>query len=132
MNTLLDVTTADLRARFDADSRCTACEGTGRRGSGKCSRCEGSGAAHFGPRIRFNWGYHDARAEAGRGRARQLAPFGPGDERTVSPECGCEGAFWYAYGYAAGLRSEADDTESTAAWVDFVSVAVPAAVSEVA
>jgi hypothetical protein len=89
------------RAAFDTACLCVACKGTGKRGRGKCGTCDGdkdAGLDH--PRIRFNWGYHDAWSQAIRGRARALVYTGPQNEQQVSPEHN----YWYAAGYAHGLR----------------------------
>ena len=62
------------------------------------------------PRLRFNWGYHDARLDksTNRGRRRQ----GAGDRPL--PEWSAK----YRAGYDAGWRSSIGDQLSTQAWKD--------------
>ncbi len=52
------------------------------------------------PRIRFNWGYHDAAAEYKAGCPRLVVDRGEQTTRRVSMAAGSA----YAYGYQAGLR----------------------------
>jgi len=113
-----------LSARLARDSRCPACRGTGRRGRGTCSSCRGSGAADLThPRIRFNWGYHDAHLDGTlKSGAREVVERGPQTTRTVSAEAN----FWYAAGYRAGLAAVSAGTyrnDSEPAWVELTGSA---------
>lgn len=107
--------------RFALDSLCKACGGKGKRGRGACGQCEGSGTVETGaasldaPRIRFNWGYHDARADVRLDSVREVAMTGDHTTRRVSAAF----SYWYAAGYERGLRSAAAETTSTDAWVTF-------------
>jgi hypothetical protein len=62
------------------------------------------------PRVRFNWGFHDATAEAARGRVRDVSRH---FDRT------------YAAGYAAGVRAMQGTTarpeSSDSAWAERAS-----------
>ncbi len=106
--------------QFARDMRCAPCKATGRRGRGKCGACGGSGSANHldAPRVRFNWGYHDAAFDAKRGNARTVVATGAHTLQTVSM------AFsrWYCAGYVAGLRDFAAGTyagSSSPAWTDW-------------
>ena len=69
------------------------------------------------PRIRFNWGYHDAHQETKMGRPRQLVESGPQSTTTVSKEF----SQWFYEGYKSGLAdNDLTTTSSEAAWVKFV------------
>lgn len=112
--------------RLKRDVVCDGCQGTGKRGRGKCSACLGKGEASSldQPRVRFNWGYHDAASEARRGKPRTVVASGPQSETAVSPDFN----FWYASGYAAGLADVAAGTyvdNSEGAWVRFTGPTVP-------
>ncbi len=52
------------------------------------------------PRIRFNWGYHDAAHDHRTGHVRLLVDYGEASVKHVS--FATQGA--YAYGYQEGLR----------------------------
>lgn len=79
----------------------------------------------FCPRVRFNWGFHDARSEASRGRARTIDLTRPSCEANIGPN---HDAF-FARGYAAGLADFAAhgdrETTSTDAWCAFTHAATP-------
>ena len=83
------------------------------------------------PRIRFNWGYHDAAADVELGRPRAIAQTGPQDVKTVSY------AFspYYAAGYAWGLadrRAGLYSNDSSAAWAAHVELNPDVAAAPVA
>lgn len=89
-----------IKTRFDRDAKCAPCKGTGKRGRGQCSECRGSGNADLKhPRIRFNWGFHDATRDASISKPRRLVDVGPQGLDQVSMEFD----YWYAQGYASGL-----------------------------
>lgn len=54
----------------------------------------------FSPRVRFNWGYHDAGGDAKRGTCRALSMLGQQTVTQVSAEYDVA----YYYGYQEGLR----------------------------
>lgn len=66
---------------------------------------------NFGPRTRFNWGYHDACHETEMGRARALHP-------TVHSTLSVSPTFdvMYFEGYKAGLAETDYAGNSQAAW----------------
>lgn len=72
----------------------------------------------FSDRVRFNWGYHDARHERDRGRARVVVEDGPQTSSTLRSVGQVSKSFdrFYAEGYAMGLMSEEAETRSTDAW----------------
>lgn len=111
--------TTDLSKRFEADNRCRKCGGTGRRGRGRCRECEGKGEAAFGPRVHFNWGYHDGARDHAAGRPRAITDGFRHDLETVSRAR----HFWYASGYEAGLAAAAAGAyagNSKSAWERFM------------
>lgn len=65
----------------------------------------------FPPRVRFNWGFWDARQERTLGRRRALVDHGPQSTRVVSRQ---HDRYYHA-GYAAGLQSQPDDTVTSSA-----------------
>lgn len=70
----------------------------------------------FSDRVRFNWGYHDAASDAGRGQARETAMGGPQNPRRVSREYDAA----YYDGYVCGISDTAngiDTASSTSAWL---------------
>lgn len=102
--------------RFLNDSICSKCGGTGRgRTSKPCRACNGTKEAGLDhPRRDFNSGYHDARLETRLGNPRAIWHRGPHDTRIVSVEF----SWWYAAGYAFGLRdATVDTTTSEPAWI---------------
>lgn len=119
MTSLFIPTEAQISNRLAAESRCPNCGGTGKRGCGKCRECGGGGVAHLThPRVRFNWGFHDAASDARHGSPRELRQVGAQNETAVSAEFN----FWYAHGYEAGLRAVESGTStdlSDAAWIAF-------------
>jgi hypothetical protein len=62
---------------------------------------------HFGPRARFNWGYHDARWD----RERQIDRRAGGAFPLPKDKPYCDG---YAAGHASG--NDPEDRLSTNAW----------------
>jgi hypothetical protein len=70
-----------------------------------------------GPRVRFNWGFWDARHEARHGTERRVVSCGAHDHCQVSASR-CP---HYHAGYRAGLEwagsNEPDDSEP--AWLDY-------------
>lgn len=107
--------TENLSSRFEADSKCRKCAGTGKRGRGRCGACEGRGGAGLDhPRIRFNWGFHDATFEREHNMTREVVATGQQTTKTVSAEF----SFWYALGYGAGLRAEGRPESSSPAWTE--------------
>jgi len=116
------MTRTDLIAKLARDHKCPACKGTGKRGRGKCSACQGKGVADLNhPRIRFNWGFHDAAMETSlKDGARIVVEVGEQTTRQVSVEAN----FWYARGYQAGLDAVAAGTyqnsSSQPAWIELV------------
>ena len=116
------VTFAFNADRYNTDAVCAVCSGSrlAKRGRGKCKACHGSGGAELNhPRIRFNWGYHDAHHEVKLGHPRTVVAGGEQTPRTVSPTF----SWWYAAGYAAGIADAATEavnsTTSEPAWVAF-------------
>lgn len=70
----------------------------------------------FGPRIVFNWGYHDAAADSRRGSPREVVESGPHNLKQVSPEF--DRAFYE--GYKAGRAAFVAGTYvecSEGAWI---------------
>lgn len=110
-------TTTAIQSQFHQDKVCAPCKGSGKRGRGKCSECGGSGTAHLKhPRVRFNWGFHDATSDNAAGKPRQIVDVGPQNLRQVSMEFD----FWYAQGYAEGLSVKgAPPHTSEPAWLAF-------------
>lgn len=87
--------------------KCPACIGTGRVGGAKCTECRGKGTTPFAPRVRFNWGYHDAARDTRKGIARDVS--GHYDDA-------------YKAGYIYGLRDATNGTyagDSDAAWTQY-------------
>lgn len=75
-----------------------------------------SAPSPFGPRIVFNWGFHDAAADSRRGSPRAVVESSPHNLKQVSPEF--DRAFYE--GYKAGLAAFAVGTDtscSEGAWV---------------
>ena len=107
----------NIQERFAKDKVCEACKGTGRRGWGQCQPCLGKGIADLkNPRIRFNWGFHDATRALAYGNVRQVVLNGKQDLRTVSEEFD----WWYAAGYKIGLTVEGPRPGSSEpAWLAF-------------
>jgi hypothetical protein len=70
----------------------------------------------FGPRVQFNWGFHDATLDNVAGRERMVSD-------TVSPQTVAPSQGFYFNGYRAGvewMRTHAErPNTSTAAWVAF-------------
>jgi len=66
----------------------------------------------FSDRIRFNWGYHDARWERQRGTLRTTVTTGPQNLTQVSREYDAA----YYQGYRHGAVSPEHETTSTPAW----------------
>jgi hypothetical protein len=73
--------------------------------------------AVFGPRVTFNWGFHDAQNDGARGR-----PFRTESDR-VSPETVSPSQRYYFHGYMAGVaawqRNPVAQQTSTVAWLAF-------------
>lgn len=65
------------------------------------------------PRVRFNWGYHDARMDRENGRLRKLVSSGPQSLKYVSMSYD----YYYYQGYKAGIDSDENATLSTDAWL---------------
>lgn len=112
------------RKSFDAATVCDKCRGSGKakRGNGRCKACDGRGEAGLShPRIEFNHGYHDARHDARSSRVRTIIAKGEHTTKSVSLEF----SYWYAAGYAFGLRDwAAPKTSSEPAWLDFAGFSV--------
>jgi hypothetical protein len=71
------------------------------------------------PRIRFNWGFHDATFETRHSCRRSLVDYGPHDEFHVSRSFN----EWYYFGYSAGLAVSKDTQRpetSEPAWIEFL------------
>jgi len=64
------------------------------------------------PRVRFNWGYHDARCDRERGKLRKLVSSGPQNLEYVSMSFD----YYYYQGYSAGVDSPTEDNLSNNAW----------------
>ncbi len=108
-----------IENRFARDRKCAPCKGTGKRGRGTCRTCNGHGDADLRhPRIRFNWGFHDAANEAKAGRARSVSFAGEHSITAVSYAFD----WWYAAGYEYGLQATAEGSyagDSEPAWQTF-------------
>lgn len=112
MNTIT-ATSTEILDRLIAGARCSGCAGSGKRGRGTCKACSGKGTADLShPRIRFNHGFHDATLETELGIKRAVDTTNPG-------------GWFYAVGYAAGLRAVANGaprpTSSDPAWATLVA-----------
>ena len=70
----------------------------------------------FPPRVRFNWGYHDARFDRERGLAGVVPNRTTTENWHTQLPSGTATERAYKAGYGAGLVSEETDTTSTAAW----------------
>lgn len=70
------------------------------------------------PRVRFNWGYHDARTDRKNGRLRTLVESGAQDLKHVSKTWD----LYYYQGYSAGGDSPEKDILSNNAWKVFSNV----------
>lgn len=103
--------------RFGRDALCGACKGTGKRGRGRCSKCEGNRCRWLDhPRVRFNHAYHDARSNVTSGHVRAIVADGAHTLGAVSVAF----CWWYAAGYALGLRDAARVTDSSEpAWLEW-------------
>ena len=69
----------------------------------------------FEPRVRFNWGYHDAVVDFSRGKPRKTITKGEHNLKTVSKTFDSS----YFYGYEKGLQHSREDRasdNSTEAW----------------
>lgn len=121
--------TFDLK-HFAKDAKCNACHGTGRRGRGKCRKCEGTTSAGLEhPRYCFNRAYHDAWFDATEATygVRAVVRTGAQSLNQVSVAYN----FWYAAGYAFGLRdalaaAPTGTTMATLTTVEVRAVTLPA------
>lgn len=114
MHTMI-TTSEELLAKLVTASVCGKCKGSrvNRTGTKACTACDGKGIADLNhPRIRFNWGFHDATGEHALGIKREVRATDAG-------------GWFYAAGYAAGLAAVKDGAErpssSERAWSTFVA-----------